>query len=151
MTTKISTFNIETDTIVTVGTLTSLEIEGSLHAGSANLGNLVVGNYFQGDGHLLSNISVSSVPASNITGQVANALISGTVYANAQPNITSTGTLTSVTVSGVSTLGAVGNVKITGGSSGQYLTTDGTGNLSFVTANTGSVPVIPSQFLLMGA
>ncbi len=148
MTTKVNTYNIETDTIITVGTLTSLEIEGSLYAGSANLGNLVVGNYFQGDGSLLTNISVSSVPASNITGQVANSLVSGTVYTNAQPNITSTGTLTSVTVSGVTTLGEIANVKITGGSSGQYLTTDGTGNLSFATV---TIPDPLNPFLLMGA
>jgi hypothetical protein len=129
MTTKVSTFNIETDTIVTVGTLTSLEIEGSLYAGSANLGNLVVGNYFQGDGHLLSNVT------------------SSTVTSNSQPNITSTGTLTSVTVSGVSTLGDVGNVKITGGTTGQYLATDGTGNLSFQTV---TVPDPLHPFLLGG-
>jgi hypothetical protein len=129
MTTKVSTFNIETDTIVTVGTLTSLEIEGSLYAGSANLGNLVVGNYFQGDGHLLSNVT------------------STTVTTNAQPNITSTGTLTSVTVSGVSTLGSVANVKITGGTSGQYLSTDGTGNLSFQSV---TIPDPLHPFLLAG-
>jgi hypothetical protein len=147
MTTKINTFNIDTDTIVTVGTLTSLEIEGSLYAGSANLGNLVVGNYFQGDGHLLSNITVSTIAASNITGQVSNALVAGTVYTNAQPNITSTGTLTSLTVSGVTTFGAVGNVKITGGTSGQYLSTDGAGNLSFQTV---TVPDPLHPFLLGG-
>jgi len=43
---------------------------------------------------------LSNVVGGNVTGQVANALISGTVYTNAQPNITSVGTLTSVNVSG---------------------------------------------------
>lgn len=148
MTTKVSTFNIETDTIITVGTLTSLQIEGSLYAGSANLGNLVVGNYFQGDGHLLSNISITSLAGANVTGQVGNALVAGTVYTNAQPNITSVGALTTLTVSGVTTLGSVGNVKMTGGTAGQYLTTDGTGNLSFTTV---TIPDPLSPFLLMGA
>lgn len=133
MTTKVSNFNIETDTIITVGTLTSLEIEGSLYAGSANLGNLVVGNYFQGDGSLLTNITSST---------------SGTVTTNTQPNITSVGTLTTLTVSGVATLSAVGNVKITGGTSGQFLSTDGAGNLSFATV---TVPDPLNPFLLMGA
>jgi len=41
-----------------------------------------------------------SVNASNILGQVANALVAGTVYTNAQPNITSLGTLTILGVSG---------------------------------------------------
>lgn len=35
------------------------------------------------------------------------------------------------------TLGPVANVHITGGSSGQVLTTDGAGNLSFTTASGG--------------
>lgn len=35
-------------------------------------------------------------------------------------------------------LGAVANVHITGGSSGQVLTTDGAGNLSFATASSGT-------------
>jgi hypothetical protein len=34
-------------------------------------------------------------------------------------------------ITGTATLGAVGNVKITGGSNGQVLKTDGTGNLSW--------------------
>ena len=34
-------------------------------------------------------------------------------------------------------LGAIGNIKITGGSNGQVVTTDGAGNLSFATASGG--------------
>jgi hypothetical protein len=44
--------------------------------------------------------SLTSITGANVTGQVGNALVSGTVYTNAQPNITSVGTLTSLTVSG---------------------------------------------------
>ena len=62
-------------------------------------------------------------------------------------SIETLGTLTSLTIDGVTTLGTVGNVKITGGSTGQYLTTDGTGNLSFQTV-TISEPLHP--FLLGG-
>jgi len=43
---------------------------------------------------------LSSITGANVTGQVANALIAGTVYTNAQPNITSVGNLTSLTVTG---------------------------------------------------
>lgn len=59
----------------------------------------------------------------------------------AQSNITSVGTLTSLTISGVTTLGAVGNVRITGGVSGQVLRTDGAGNLTWVSGNgvTGNI------------
>ena len=39
-----------------------------------------------------------SITGSNVTSQVANALVAGTVYTNAQPNITSVGTLTILTI-----------------------------------------------------
>jgi hypothetical protein len=45
-------------------------------------------------------------------------------------NLTSTGNLS---VSGNSNLGAISTVIITGGSNGQFITTDGAGNLSFTT------------------
>jgi len=54
--------------------------------------------------------------------------------------ISDTGDITGVvglTVGGVSTLGPVGNVKITGGTNGQVLTTDGTGTLSWTTVSAG--------------
>ena len=47
-----------------------------------------------------SATTANSVAGANVSGQVANALVAGTVYTNAQPNITSTGTLTSLNVSG---------------------------------------------------
>jgi len=47
------------------------------------------------NGSLLTNIT-----GGNVTGQVANALVAGTVYTAAQPNITSVGTVTSLTSSG---------------------------------------------------
>jgi hypothetical protein len=59
------------------------------------IGNITTQGRFIGSGAGLTNI-----PAANITGQVANALTAGTVYTNAQPNITSVGTLTSLTATG---------------------------------------------------
>ena len=81
--------------ITSVGTLTSLSVTGNISTGNANLGNLATANFFSGSGNNLSNIQ-----GSNVTGQVGNALVASTVYTNAQPNITSTGTLTGLTVSG---------------------------------------------------
>ena len=75
-------------------------VTGNLSAGNANLGNLATANFFSGDGSLLTNIT-----AGNVSGQVANALVAGTVYTNAQPNITSVGTLTTLSVSGNANLG----------------------------------------------
>jgi hypothetical protein len=59
------------------------------------VGNVTTDGRFIGSGAGLSNI-----PAANVSGQVANALVARTVYANAQPNITSVGTLTSLTATG---------------------------------------------------
>lgn len=50
------------------------------------------------------------------------------------PNLTVSGNLIN---SGLATLGDISNIKISGGTSGQLLSTDGTGNLSFIT---NSVP-----------
>ena len=56
-------------------------------------------------------------------------------------SITSVGNLTSLTVVGTSNLGNAGNVKILGGTANYVLSTDGTGNLSWVApAGNGSSP-----------
>ena len=98
----------------------------------------------------VSNVATGTAPftVTSIT-QVANlnSAMAGTVVTNAQPNITSTGTLTSLTVSGNLTvqgnvafsganvtLGSNANVKISGGTNGQVLTTNGSGALTWTTA-----------------
>jgi len=52
------------------------------------------------------------------------------------------------TANGLSNLGNVGNVTITGGSSGQVLTTDGNGLLSFSTVNVSSNNAAPMPYLI---
>lgn len=122
--------------ITSVGTLLSLAVTGNVTAGNASLGNLVSANFFSGSGNLLSNIQ-----ASNITGTIANAnyaAYAGNVVNASQSNITSLGTLTQLTVDGVSNLGSIGNVKITGGLAGYTIVTDGTGNLTWTASAGGS-------------
>jgi hypothetical protein len=125
-----------TNNVATINTL------GNIRAGNAILGNSVTSNYFVGSGNNLSNIQ-----ASNITGTIANANYSayvGNVVNASQSNITSVGTLNSVTANGVVNLtgasnvalGPVVNVHITGGTIGQYLQTDGSGILSWATIST---------------
>jgi hypothetical protein len=63
--------------------------------------------------------------------KAAQAVNAQTVSNAAQPAITSLGTLTSLTVSGVSNLGPVANVTITGGTAGYVLSTNGSGLLSW--------------------
>ena len=134
--------------VVSANTFTA---SGNITAGNANLGNAVTANYFIGNFYGTANLATyattaNAVAGANVSGQVGNALVAGTVYTAAQPNITSVGTLTGLTSNGVvnfantsnTTLGAVGNVHITGGSSGQYLQTDGSGTLSWATVTSGS-------------
>jgi hypothetical protein len=97
--------NVLFSSLTTVGNLLSLNVDG----------NVVTTGRFSGSGAGLTNI-----PASNISGAVANAIyantaglattatianIAVTVTANAQPNITSVGTLTSVSVAGNASVG----------------------------------------------
>ena len=77
--------------ITSVGTLTSLGVTSNITSGNANLGNLVVANFFSGNGSLLTGITAANANYANFAG---------TVITNAQPNITSVGTLTSLDVSG---------------------------------------------------
>jgi hypothetical protein len=72
--------------ITSVGTLVSLSISGNVTAGNANLGNSVVANFFTGRFY-------------------GNANTAGTVTTNAQPNITSVGTLANLSVTGNITTG----------------------------------------------
>ena len=135
---KIEPYIIDTTGDFTFNNVTAT---GNLSSLNANLGNIATANFFSGSGNNLSNIS-----GSNVSGQVGNALVSGTVYTNAQPNITSVGTLTGLTSTGTVNLtgasnvalGPVANVQITGGSNGQYLQTDGSGILTWSTVASGS-------------
>ena len=130
---------------VTFGLPDNVTITANITAGNADLGNAATVNYFIGNGSLLTSIT-----ASNVSGQVANALVAGTVYTNAQPNITSIGSLSGLIVSNASgvvnftntanvTLGNVSNLHITGGASGYVLSTDGAGNLAWASNGLGNV------------
>jgi len=69
-------------------------VYGNIVAGTSGTGN-VTASYHIGNGSLLSSIT-----GSNVTGQVGNALVAGTVYTAAQPSITSLGNLTIANVTG---------------------------------------------------
>lgn len=98
----------------------------------------ISGNNVIGNGSFLTAIN-----GGNVTGQVANALVSGTVYANAQPNITSVGTLANLTVGDyVSAGGNVqgANIVIQGGAHSN-LFIGGTPFVRTLTVPTRTVPV----------
>lgn len=130
-------------------TTSLLTITGNILATNANLGNLVTSNYFAGV------LTTSSQPNITSVGTLGNLSVTGDVSGN---NFTVNGNLTvigstitvnnevvnqtetvtgnlsagnvSFTGSNVS-LGNISNLHISGGSNGQYLTTDGHGLLSF--------------------
>ena len=109
-------------------------VSGAGNIASINLdGN--VSNVLSGNGSFVALPTVSAnANYANFAGQVVDAT---------QSNITAVGTLTTLTVSGTSDLGNVGNVKITGGTANYVLSTDGSGNLDWVAqtggGNTGNV------------
>jgi hypothetical protein len=84
-----------------------LKISGKFSSVDADLGNAAVANYFIGNAYYLTHLQ-----AANIDGTVATATKAGTVTTNAQPNITSIGTLISLHVSGDSLLD--GNLYVGG-------------------------------------
>jgi len=98
-------------------------------AGNANVITVTgTGANIAGYANVTGNISAGNVSATLLTGTIATA-------SNAQPNITSLGTLTALNVNGVANLSAVGNVRISGGSNNQVLVATGTGsNVAFITA-----------------
>ena len=57
-------------------------------------------------------------------------------------------TTINLTANGISNLGNVGNVKITGGSNGQAITTDGLGNLIFSTISSESNRAATMPYLI---
>ena len=71
--------------ITSVGTLTSLSVQGVLQAG------LLIGNAS----------GLSNLNSSNLVGNVANSNVALVVSQPSQPNITSVGTLTGLTISGI--------------------------------------------------
>ena len=93
--------------ITSLGTLTSLTVSGNITAGNIDGGNLVTSNYFAGSGLLLSDIN-----GANVYGSVSSANRAGTVTTNAQPNITSVGTLSSLRVTGNANVGSISTDSI---------------------------------------
>ena len=84
---------------------------GANIAGYANIvGNANIGNVGAAAGVFTANVTAGNVYANS--GTIGASLLTGTLTTAAQPNITSLGTLSSLTVSGNAT---VGNVRLNGG------------------------------------
>jgi hypothetical protein len=104
--------------------------------GNINVTGNIIGYVANSNRSNYSNIAniantASSVPGGNVTGQVANALIAGTVYTNAQPNITSVGNLVNLNVQG--------NVTANGTVAGNQLISTVSGGLPPLVVNSSVV------------
>ena len=121
--------------ITSVGALSALSVTGNLSSGNANLGNLAVANFFQGDGSLLTNVSaIANTRILNGTS-FANIPVSGgnlniVIGGNSTMNVTATG----ANITG--TLNVTGNV--TAGNLIGILANGGTSNITIASA-TGNV------------
>lgn len=126
--------------ITTVGTLANLTVSGNALFLNVNAGNSLQAVYLIGDGGnitglqgsqvvgpVLESITAVSIPGANVAGAVANANyalsaassnVAVTVSQAVQPNITSVGTLSNLTVAGTvgfsGNTGMVGNLSTTG-------------------------------------
>ena len=109
-------------------------------SGIANSGNITTAGQFIGSG-----AGLTSIPGGNVTGTVAlatSATTAGTVTTAAQPNITSVGTLTSVSVTGTITggnLATAGTVSATGNITGGNILGGANVNATTHTGTTVSV------------
>jgi len=115
--------------ITSVGTLTNLNVSGNIISLNANLGNIVTANYYFGNGAYLTGVGNANYsPLANFANYAGNVTVSS------QPNITSVGTLTTLTVagnliSGNANLGNSVNANYYFGN-GAYLTGVGNANYS---------------------
>lgn len=120
---------IVNSSLTSVGNLTALTVTGNISGNFITAAEEVLANRFEGNGYQLTSIN-----AANISGTVANAnyaLYSNTVLASSQPNITSVGNLTSLTVSG--------NI------SGNYILGNGSQLTGLISANSFGNILVPNS------
>jgi hypothetical protein len=144
-TTRVNNLNVARANISDYTSVTTTS-SGIVYPAFAN--SSATSNYaLQSNTAIYANLSSGNLHAINFIGNLSGnitgtASSAGTVTTNAQPSITSVGALSNLTVSNPSgsviftntanvSLGAISNVHITGGTVGQYLQTDGVGNLSW--------------------
>jgi hypothetical protein len=147
ITPSISTANITANSNVTLGTVGNVHIAGGTNGyflqtdGAGNLswavGANATGNGTPGGSNTQIQYNDGGITFGGSAGftfdKVSNVFsVPGDIYAP-----TGDLNIVDILVNGISNLGPVSNVTITGGNSGEYLTTDGNGTLSFSTVTSG--------------
>ena len=130
-------------TSLPAGNLTGTIASGVLGNSTVYIGTTAIALNRSSASQSLTGVNIDGSAGSATTA--TSATTAGTVTTAAQGNITSVGTLTALTVTGNASftganvsLGAVGNLHISGGSAGYILSTDGAGTLTWVTAGTAT-------------
>jgi hypothetical protein len=130
-------------TFTSVNINNTASISGNLTAANSNLGNAARANFFIGDGSLLSNLNVGGSSNANYAN------FAGTVTTNSQPNITSVGNLTNLTVNGnvsanfiTGTLATATQPNITSVGTLSGLTVTGTSTLTSLIARSSAESMI---------
>jgi len=141
-TTQVANLNVATAGLATFAT-TANAVAGANVSGAvafATTANAVAGANVSGA--VAFATTANAVAGANVSGQVSNALVAGTVYTNAQPNITSVGTLTTVTVTGNANVGNIltDNYKYANGTSISFAGTYSNSNVaSYLPTFTGTI------------
>ena len=149
---------IVTSSLTTVGTLGSLNVTGNANTG--NLGTttaiITTGNITTINSGLMQNgnsnvtitangnVTLNAVGGARVIATATGANVTGTLGVSGNANVGNLGTTGAIStgtlaVTGTSNLNAIGNITITGGTSGQVIQTNGSGGLSFVTISTSSI------------
>ena len=132
------------------GTNTQIQFnDAGSFAGSANLTFDKTSNTLSVTNIVASGSGLSNLTGGNVTGQVGNSVVAGTVYTAAQPNITSIGTLSSLTVTG--NIGS-GNADLGNLATANFFTGNGSALSSLTGANvTGQVAYAATANSVSGA
>ena len=162
---------VVSSSLTSVGTLGNLAVSGNITSGNIYANSGIIGaQTLKGEGGNISNIAGANVTGNvgnalnayavagaNVSGTVANATLAVTVSASAQANITSVGTLTSLSVTGnVSS----GNVSATTANVATVLIGNSTTSAATVTTADTSLQTIATfpvsgvtgvEFLVKGA
>ena len=110
-------FNKTTNNLTVTGNI--IDSSGAFYGNGAGLTNIPGGNV---SGAVAYATTANAVAGANVSGTVSSATTAGTVTTAAQPNITSVGTLSSLTVSGNISAGNVSATTFTGALSGAATT-----------------------------
>ena len=140
--------NLATANYVNIANILSGNIAnftGNLTSLNANLGNLATANYVNIANVLTGNIANFSGNLTSLNADLGNLatanFVTGTLTTNAQPNITSVGTLTSLNVSGNANVGNLGTTNVIATGTGSFganvnMNTNWINNVGYPSSNT---------------